>query len=640
MIYRLILPVLLIFWIPTTLLGQCPGLERDTLAWLDFESGLAGGWELDPPSDGGSWQLDQGKIGYYANPGKGNWLYVNDEVRDDIGKAAFYSPFFNLDAYPGGVTLEFDLLFQEFEGKSFFKMEVWDGRDWEEIYFLDEDFSGRIGVDLKGIDGNSFQFRFIYDDEGSWAWGMGLDNICLNASSVICGNGICDPGESPEACLSDCKALASPADFWIAPHTDIHGQEVEYEVFNRHTACDDCGEKIALGFTYSFFGDSYQNVFINSNGNVSFEESYVIYTPEAFCLSGPKMIAPFFGDVDISKGGEILYFRDPEGHYLIVDWIEVAYFGCEEDCDRRNTFQLILTDGSLKNISNRLLPPATTVILNYGDMEWTTGSSSGGEGGLGGSAATVGMNLGDGVICIDYGTFDSEGYGYRGNSQDLGCPPNQVSHLDFRSILLDGENAVLLKEKDIPAPGFSQLEGIFGGHRNTIRWQMEDSSYARHFLLFRGTSPEHLYELMKAKVHVAYQEDSMYFELVDHQPLVGHSFYQIREIRWNGEVNRSEVLELKASTKARDQGLPPFEVLSLGPNPFRDFIKLTYRCNPNVRVGYRISNQMGQIVKQGSWTPGGERNENRLELASLPRGKYFLDLWQGDQHLGRKLIRQ
>ena len=67
------------------------------------------------------------------------------------------------------------------------------------------------------------------------------------------------------------------------------------------------------------------------------------------------------------------------------------------------TFQVILTDGSIRAVGDYLLPLGANVLFNYGDMQWTTGSSSGGTDGFGGSPATVGLNLGDGQTCQDYG---------------------------------------------------------------------------------------------------------------------------------------------------------------------------------------------------------------------------------------------
>lgn len=54
-----------------------------------------------------------------------------------------------------------------------------------------------------------------------------------------------------------------------------------------------------------------------------------------------------------------------------------------------NTFQCILTSNGLQSF----------VIFLYADglIQWTTGDASGGSGGLGGTAAQVGFNAGDGI---------------------------------------------------------------------------------------------------------------------------------------------------------------------------------------------------------------------------------------------------
>ena len=39
------------------------------------------------------------------------------------------------------------------------------------------------------------------------------------------------------------------------------------------------------------------------------------------------MIAPYYADLDLTNGGHIDYYVDPAGHYLVVAWTDVAYFG-------------------------------------------------------------------------------------------------------------------------------------------------------------------------------------------------------------------------------------------------------------------------------------------------------------------------
>ncbi|MCI4668476.1 MAG: hypothetical protein MRZ79_10075 [Bacteroidia bacterium] len=620
--------------------GQCPGMEVDTLAITDFEAGIPEGWTAEEPTDGGVWRVDAGRIGYYNNPGSSKWLYLNDEAQDNIGKGIFLSPDFDLSAYSAEVFLEFDLLFQAFEDSSYFLLELWNGKNWIEMLRIREDFSGRLEVDLSGIPHDAVQLRFTYDDEGTWAWGMGLDNLLLYALPSSCGNGICDPGESLGDC-SDCEDLQNPAPLWVDYGKDLYGQSARYTSFNHNSPCDDCSQFIPLGFTLTFFDQPYTEIYLNTNGNLTFDSDFVEYTPSPFCLEGPKMIAPFFGDVDLTRGGSMDFYADPQRHYFIVNWKEVAYYGCEKGCERRNSFQLVLTDGSIKEINGHMLPSHTNVIFNYGDMEWTTGESSGGVDGLGGSAATVGMNMGNGVICIDYGTFDAEGYGYRGNSQELACPPNEVSHLDYRSIALDGENGSLL-EQDGEIPDSDSLIIAYSSdeHSNLFFWKMKDSSYTQEFVLFRGELPDQLYEILRLGATEAYNSDSQRFEITDSSPLPNHLYYLLKEIRINGEENKSDVLSLASDAGSLDDKLDPgFELISVGPNPFKSFLQISYNNPKGHEITYILANQLGQPMAKGSFGNQAGPVRKRLELPGIPTGKYFLSVNYPGGGKGVKLIR-
>jgi gliding motility-associated-like protein len=192
---------------------------------------------------------------------------------------------------------------------------------------------------------------------------------------------------------------------------------------------DDDGSSavINLPFTFCFYGTSNNSVYININGNISFGTAYSTFSGTSFPSNNFVMIAPFWGDVDTRidangiAGGEIWYKVTPTA--LIVNWVDVGYYNIEND--KRNTFQLIITDGTDPLISN-----GNNVAFCYKDMQWTTGAASGGVNGFGGTAATVGANLGNGIDFIQFGRFDTAGTIYDGPySNDDG-----VSWLDYQSM--------------------------------------------------------------------------------------------------------------------------------------------------------------------------------------------------------------
>lgn len=164
---------------------------------------------------------------------------------------------------------------------------------------------------------------------------------------------------------------------------------------------------IALPFSFNLYGNTYNSVYINNNGNISFLAPYMTFTANPFPDSAYNMIAPFWGDVDTRDSASGLVYYKITATSMIVKWENVGYFNVHSDL--LNSFQLIITDGT-----DPLLPAGTNVSFCYGDMQWTTGDASSGINGFGGVAATVGVNQGNGIDYFQVGTFDSAGIAFDG----------------------------------------------------------------------------------------------------------------------------------------------------------------------------------------------------------------------------------
>lgn len=171
--------------------------------------------------------------------------------------------------------------------------------------------------------------------------------------------------------------------------------------FASHTlAANDDGStgRITLPFTISFFGVTYNALWINNNGNVTFNGPLSSFTPSLSQLRQP-IIAPFFADVDTRGGGGLVTYgagvdlvtpnNDPSGtprQSFGVDWFNVSYFG--GNADKLDTFQLVLIDLGNGNFDAE---------FNYSSMQWETGDFNGGRDGLGGTSALVGYGNGAGA---------------------------------------------------------------------------------------------------------------------------------------------------------------------------------------------------------------------------------------------------
>jgi nidogen-like len=158
---------------------------------------------------------------------------------------------------------------------------------------------------------------------------------------------------------------------------------------------DESTAAVPIGFSINFYGTTYSNTFVNNNGNVTFGASLSEFTP--FGLTGssvPPIIAPFFADVDTSSAGSPVTYGNAtvNGHNAFgVNYINVDYYNSSPSHTNRNSFQVILVDRSDTGAGN------FDIIFNYGQIQWETGTASGGNAqGRGGTCAAAGYSNGTG----------------------------------------------------------------------------------------------------------------------------------------------------------------------------------------------------------------------------------------------------
>lgn len=149
---------------------------------------------------------------------------------------------------------------------------------------------------------------------------------------------------------------------------------------------DGSSDAVALPFSLSFFGDTYDSLWVNNNGNVTFDDRLATYTPFDLTSTDRVIIAPFFADVDTrgEGSGSVTYgsgLVDGRAAFC-VNWTDVGYFSMH--ADKRNTFQMLLVDRSDTGAGN------FDIEFNYDRIEWETGDASSGAEGRGGVPARMG----------------------------------------------------------------------------------------------------------------------------------------------------------------------------------------------------------------------------------------------------------
>lgn len=145
---------------------------------------------------------------------------------------------------------------------------------------------------------------------------------------------------------------------------------------------------VPIGFSVNFYGQTFTNLYVNNNGNITFDSPLGEFTPFGLVGTARQVIAPFFADVDTRVGNLVTFGNDTvDGHAAFgVNWIGVGYF--DSEADKLNSFQLVLIDRSDRN------PGDFDIEFNYDQIQWETGDASQGTDGLGGSSAVAGFSNG------------------------------------------------------------------------------------------------------------------------------------------------------------------------------------------------------------------------------------------------------
>ncbi|MFB2876559.1 nidogen-like domain-containing protein [Floridanema aerugineum] len=149
--------------------------------------------------------------------------------------------------------------------------------------------------------------------------------------------------------------------------------------------------RVDLGFTANFFGLNFNQLYVNNNGNITFDRALSTFTPFGLTSTASQIIAPFFGDVDTRSGNPVTYGSTTvDGRQAFaVNWDNVGYFSY--GTNRTNSFQLVMVDRSDTGAGN------FDFEFNFDRVQWEAGSASGGVNGLGGSPARVGFSNGTGA---------------------------------------------------------------------------------------------------------------------------------------------------------------------------------------------------------------------------------------------------
>lgn len=162
-------------------------------------------------------------------------------------------------------------------------------------------------------------------------------------------------------------ALTLIAAFVAAPAFASAVHDASAFTGNTLAANDDGSTGVVnMGFNVNFFGQNFSSLYVNNNGNVTFNSALSTFTPFSLLSTSTPMLAPFFADVDTNGAGSglVQYGQSTLGGHSVfgVNWLNVGYF--PSATDKTNSFQLIVTDRSDIAVGD------FDFQFNYDNVEW------------------------------------------------------------------------------------------------------------------------------------------------------------------------------------------------------------------------------------------------------------------------------
>ncbi len=136
---------------------------------------------------------------------------------------------------------------------------------------------------------------------------------------------------------------------------------------------DDDTRAVTLPFSFSFFGRSYQAVYVNSDGNLTFTAGDVSISERSLgrVTAGPPRIAGLFRDLDPSLSPEGVRVL-AAGDRLVVSWVRVPEYR-EQGLGPLQTFQIrLFADGRIEFAYDGITTSSAVVGIAPGRLEGAT----------------------------------------------------------------------------------------------------------------------------------------------------------------------------------------------------------------------------------------------------------------------------
>jgi hypothetical protein len=350
--------------------------------------------------------------------------------------------------------------------------------------------------------------------------------------------------------------------------------------YTSMAACDDCFQRVVLPFSFTFFNKTTKTVFINNNGSISLDAGLTEYAPTNFprAIDNLPILAGLMSDVDTRVGNVVKYKINP--HSLIATWQEVRRYPAETETQLKNTFQIIISDGT-----DPVVGIGQHVAFRYGDIQWLTTTLSPT------SYPHYGFDAGD---RINY---------YNG----LSSQTNLLStYLDSTCVTFRLTTFVLPVE-------ILKFSGYTEGSSNRLVWTTANEINSKGFQVERLSPKTNTWESIG---YINSKGKAAMYDFTDKAPF-SVSYYRLRQIDNDGKETLSKVISLSNTAKS---------LLKVYPNPATDVLTVEFTPSTSARFQtsptlaastFEVINVLGQIILRGPL-------HRSVDVAALPSGTYIL----------------
>jgi subtilisin family serine protease len=401
---------------------------------------------------------------------------------------------------------------------------------------------------------------------------------------------------------------------------------------NTGLACDDCNlGPFPLGFDFPFYGTNYTGIRVASNGFLTFTGTTAPFTnpcPFPSTAVPNATIAPFFEDMNLAIGGQVLYRSEPAMGRFIVEYKNVNRYGAP---GVPFTFQVVLCkDGSIQYNYLTMSGPVNSATVGI--------ENAGGTGGLSIACNTNYIHNNLSVLIQNeqewLSAAPASGSIAPGGSANIGVQLDPTGlalglHKGFVRLQFDdpaqtvGIVPVCFEiEEPAIAVTLARFEALSTPDGVQVAWETSDETQHSHFDIYRSEGMGGAF----AKVNPAPITGDGSYAFVDGGVTDGVEYrYRLEAVDRNG--GRQSFGPIVITYAGRPA---TFQLVQNYPNPFRGHTTFQLALPAPAEVKLRVFNAMGRLVRtieDGAMQPGRHtfewngRDDSGQQAAA---GFYFL----------------